>query len=111
MLYNYLLGPPGPPGAIHLISSKDTSLLVDTKLSPYSYISIISVTFVVTGPDSIINHTIHAAATDLEPDTFVTADIYKLEPSTFYSIHAYATNSVGNSENSENSTFITRKKL
>ena len=98
--------PPGPPGAIRLISFDYTSLLVETRLSPFGYLAITSVTFVATGPGITIQFN---AKMNLQAGELVEADIQELMPNTSYSIYAYTTNSAGKSRNSETATFSTGK--
>lgn len=101
--------PPGPPGTIYVVSAEDTSVRLATKLSIFGYLSITSVTFVLTDPhDDIIYY---EAVLNLQPGEVATADIQELKPLTIYSVYAYATNSVGDSDNNTVSTFSTRKTL
>ena len=103
-----MLGPPGKPGDIHLNSSGSTSLVVQTTLSLYSYLAITSVTFVVSGPSFSVSHN---AEMNLRPGQLVIADIQELEPNTSYSVYAFATNLVGNSERTKTAVFSTGKTM
>ena len=98
--------PPGPPGDIHLNSSGPTFLVLNTTLSPYGYLTITSVTFVVNSPGLTVRF---KPTMDLRAGELVIADIQELEPNTSYSVYAFATNSVGNSERTKTAVFSTGK--
>ena len=102
--------PPGPPESIRLLAAGHTSLLVEVRLSIYSYLEITTVTFVATDPEgSSSEHT--SREQGIQPGGLATGELRELDPNTTYSIHAYATNSIGNGENSENFKFSTSKTL
>lgn len=96
---------PGPPERVSVISATSDSLKIQAHLSMIGTAPLLSVYFIVTGPNNVAQ--IRNLTEGIVPGGLVELKVEKLSPDTSYRVVLYATNMAGSGQESQPETFRT----